>query len=50
MFDFLGIYDKIRRKNMVEELTLKNDIIFKIFFSKAGHEKYLYHQVLDMKK
>lgn len=26
---------------MTEELTLKNDIVFKIFFSKAGHEKYL---------
>jgi len=26
---------------MAKELTLKNDIVFKIFFSKAGHEKYL---------
>ena len=24
---------------MIEELTLKNDIVFKIFFSKAGHER-----------
>jgi len=26
---------------MAKQLTLKNDIVFKIFFGKAGHEKYL---------
>lgn len=33
--------EKIQNKKINKRLSLKNDIIFKAFFSKAGNEKYL---------